>query len=323
MNVVRIQLGGLKASGQPRPLATEAVDRLAASIKAVGLLQPITVRPCSIMDGGLAAKGHQIIAGHHRVAACRALGWAEIDAIVVDAAEHLQAELMEIDENLCRAELTASQRAQAIKRRKQIWEALHPTRQRFDSVYEALGMDGEPGGQSFPTRNDDGTFIKGEPKEKAFAASTAAVSGESKRAINQHLARADALGDDLERIAGTSLDKGVELDALKAMPEPERKELIDRAVAGEKVSARASQKSDEPEPEKPKQSSVASLAIYLHRVAREIPSAMGCRSVDALERLLGSAVCPDDDWKALEASLAEFSAVLDVIGDRVFSGSAA
>jgi len=94
------------------------------------------------------------------------------------------------------------QRAQAIKRRKQIWEALHPTRQRFDSVYEALGMDGEPGGQSFPTRNDDGTFIKGGPKEKAFAASTAAVSGESKRAINQHLARAEALGDDLERITG-------------------------------------------------------------------------------------------------------------------------
>ena len=79
---------------------------------------------------------------------------------------------------------------------------------------------------------------------KGFAASTAAASGESKRAINQHLARAEALGDDLERIAGTSLDKGVELDALKAMPEPERKELIDRAAAGEKVSARISQKSD-------------------------------------------------------------------------------
>ena len=43
------------------------------------------------------------------------------------------------------------------------------------------------------------------PQEKGFAASTAAVSGESKRSINQHLARADALGDDLERITGTSI----------------------------------------------------------------------------------------------------------------------
>ncbi len=47
---------------------------------------------------------------------------------------------------------------------------------------------------------------------KGFAASTAAA-GMTKQAINQHLARADALGDDLERITDTSLDKGTEMDA--------------------------------------------------------------------------------------------------------------
>lgn len=74
---------------------------------------------------------------------------------------------------------------------------------------------------------------------KSFAAETAAVTGESKSQVNRHVARAEALGDDLDRLAGTSLDKGVELDALKAMPEPERKALIERAVAGEIVTARA------------------------------------------------------------------------------------
>lgn len=52
----------------------------------------------------------------------------------------------------------------------------------------------------------------------AFAADTAATTGETKRDINRQIARAEALGDDLNRIAGTSLDKGVELDALKDMP---------------------------------------------------------------------------------------------------------
>ena len=33
----------------------------------------------------------------------------------------------------------------------------------------------------------------------------------TKQAINRHVARADALGDDLERVVGTSLDKGVVL----------------------------------------------------------------------------------------------------------------
>ena len=125
MNVEKVPLALLRDSAQPRDLVQANVDMLRASIEQVGLIQPIRVRPAGVIVRGLGEQGFQIVAGHHRVAAARALGWTEIDAIV-DTAEHLQAELMEIDENLCRAELTASQRAQAIKRRKQIWEALHP-----------------------------------------------------------------------------------------------------------------------------------------------------------------------------------------------------
>lgn len=224
MDIERIPLRTLKASGQPRPLITEAVDKLAASIREVGLIQPISVRCVPVMDGGVAVDGYQIVAGNHRVAAARALGWTEIDAIIVDAGEHLQAELIEIDENLCRAELTASQRAQAIRRRKQIWEALHPAGIQVAQVGSPEIGYGKPPAQ-----------------EHGFATSTASVSGESKTAINRHLARAEAIGDDLERVTGTSLDKGVELDALAKLPEPERKDLIDRAEAGENVSARPAQ----------------------------------------------------------------------------------
>lgn len=32
------------------------------------------------------------------------------------------------------------------------------------------------------------------------------------RSVQRHIARAEALGDDLPRVTGTSLDKGVELD---------------------------------------------------------------------------------------------------------------
>lgn len=114
-------------------------------------------------------------------------------------------------------------RAQAIKRRRQIWEALHPEEIQVGKVCPPESVTG---------------YKQPPPQEKGFAASTAAVSGESKRSINQHLARANALGDDLERVTGTSLDKGVEMDALAKLPEPERKDLIARAEAGEEVSAR-------------------------------------------------------------------------------------
>ena len=76
----------------------------------------------------------------------------------------------------------ADERAQAIKRRKAIWEALHPGG-KLEVAQVAPPQDAAHGG---------------------------AVTGESKRRINEHLARAEALGDDLPRVAGTSLDKGVE-----------------------------------------------------------------------------------------------------------------
>ena len=223
----RITLKTLRASAQPRPLVTADVDKLAASIKEIGLIQPITVRAVTVING-VAEGGFQIVAGHHRVAACRALGWDEIDAIVIESAGHLQAELIEIDENLCRSELTASQRIGFTTRRAEIWAALYPTEKKPVNTEVAQPAPPQFSGQLGGAR----------PQEKAFAAATAAITGESKSQINRNLARGKALGDDLPRVQGTSLDKVAEIDALAKLPEPERKDLIDRAQAGEKVTAR-------------------------------------------------------------------------------------
>ena len=71
----------------------------------------------------------------------------------------------------------------------------------------------------------------GHAQEKSFAAATADASGMTKQAINRHLARAEALGDDLDKVTGSSLDKGVELDALKAMQPEQRAPLGGYMVA--------------------------------------------------------------------------------------------
>jgi len=57
---------------------------------------------------------------------------------------------------------------------------------------------------------------------------TAAKTGRSRSAVAQDVARAEALGDDIDRVSGTSLDRGIELDALAAMPAPARNEVISR-----------------------------------------------------------------------------------------------
>jgi len=46
----------------------------------------------------------------------------------------------------------------------------------------------------------------------SFVEDTAGKTGRSKRSVEMDVARAEALGDDLDRVSGTSFDKGVELD---------------------------------------------------------------------------------------------------------------
>lgn len=213
--VASIALRRVDLSGS-RPTVPETVNAMAKSLSDIGLINPITVVAAKVYNSSIIVDGYRVIAGNHRVAAARALGWEEIEAFVIADDDRMENELREIDENLCRAELTPAQRAYSIKRRKEIWEAWNPNSGKNSPTIEARSV--------------------GRPKE--FAADTADATGQTKRAINQHISRAKALGDDLREVAGTSLDKGVELDALKAMPEAERKILIQKAKAGEKVSAR-------------------------------------------------------------------------------------
>ena len=112
-------------------------------------------------------------------------------------------ELAEIDENLIRCNLTPAQEAQAIARRKVIYEAIHGKAHGGDRVSDDWKQN----------------------EKTSFCSDTAASSGKSTRAIEIAAARGKALGDDLNDIAGTSLDKGVELDALAKMEREERNEI--------------------------------------------------------------------------------------------------
>lgn len=212
--LIKITLREVQLSSS-RPTIPETVNALAESMRASGLINPVIVKRSVIYDGSIMCEGFKVVAGNHRVSAARALGWDEIDAFVVDGDGGLQAELIEIDENLCRAELSPAQRAAAIHRRKEVWEALHPE-------LSAESAD----------------KLRGRGRPISFASDTMDKTGESDRRTREHLARAEALGPDLHAVIGTSLDKGVELDALKDMDADERHALIERARAGEVVSAR-------------------------------------------------------------------------------------
>lgn len=113
-NTVKIDIDLLDKSPMNffKPLKEKKYNEVKESIKALGLLTPIIVRPKS--DGR-----YEILAGHNRVDICKDLGWNKIPAIVKDVDDDEAQEII-ADTNVAqRDEMTPMEIAKAydIKRR--------------------------------------------------------------------------------------------------------------------------------------------------------------------------------------------------------------
>ena len=122
MTILDFPIANIKIKGCRELRDAEALAALAESIGEVGLLHPIMITP-----------KRTLIAGRHRLEACKLLGWETIPAIVSDefTEDHkdqvtLLWRLARIDENLVRFDLTALERAEVLAERKEIYEKLHP-----------------------------------------------------------------------------------------------------------------------------------------------------------------------------------------------------
>ena len=93
-------------------MSAEALAELAASIRREGVLQPIRVR--DVGEGR-----YQIVAGHRRWRAAREAGLDEIPAVVADVDDD-RAFVQALIENVVREDLSAIDRAQALRRLREI-----------------------------------------------------------------------------------------------------------------------------------------------------------------------------------------------------------
>lgn len=91
---------------QPRQeFDEESLNELAASIKAHGLMQPITVRP------NPEGEGYLIIMGERRYQACKQLGWGKIEGIILRDVNETKAFELALIENLQRVDLSPFEEA--------------------------------------------------------------------------------------------------------------------------------------------------------------------------------------------------------------------
>lgn len=185
------------------------VDALKASIEELGLRTPISVvGPWqALRDASLTVT---LVAGAHRLEAMRQLGREYIAAISRNE-DDLDAELWEIDENLCRAELTPADRALFVFRRKEIYLLKHPETANGTNQHSArVRQVGE-----------------GSDEPKRFTAATAEATGQSERVIQRDAERGEKISEKaLRMLRGTRHDKGTVLDRLKSLRDEEQEVYV-------------------------------------------------------------------------------------------------
>lgn len=211
---MELKIETIKVPKGRRRVSEDRVDELAASIAQVGLLHSIVV-----------TEENRLIAGYHRLLACKKLEWSRIPVTIRELSE-IDARLAEIDENLIREDLSPAERAELTADRKAFYLAKHPETKHG-------GAPGKAGG---------GKNAK-DSRLDSFVRTTSKKSGRSRTRVSEDARRGEKVDKDiLKGIAGTLLDTGTNLDALSRMEHDKQREVVKYAerkkIKNIKVAAR-------------------------------------------------------------------------------------
>lgn len=117
---IRATLSSIHVGERLRPIDMDYAEAIAASMSEHGQISPIMIRKTPAKKG----TPYTLVAGGYRTTAATLLGWTEIDAIVVKA-DAVEAQLLEISENLYRNELNPLDRAIFVMKYRELWEEKH------------------------------------------------------------------------------------------------------------------------------------------------------------------------------------------------------
>lgn len=193
-----IQIEKVTVQSLRRP--ARSVAELAESIKSIGLINPITLTP-----------DYMLIAGLHRLEACKLLGWSEIPVNILSLNE-VDTQLAEIDENLIRNELTVLERSEQLKTRKNLYEAKFPVAKH----------GGDRKSEEIKMRNP-------QLEINSFTKDTAAKTQKSPRTVSENIQIAKNIPEPIRnQIRDTPLaDKKTELLTLSRFDETTQKEVVE------------------------------------------------------------------------------------------------
>lgn len=114
-----VPIASILVGERARPIDEDHAAAIAASMVDRGLINPLTVRSTPAANGGKTPL--TLVAGGHRLRAAELNGWEEIDVIVVSA-DAVEAQLIELSENIYRNELNPLDRALFVLKFRELYE---------------------------------------------------------------------------------------------------------------------------------------------------------------------------------------------------------
>ena len=119
---IRATIADIHIGERLRPIDPAYVEAIASSMSERGQISPIMIRKTPAKNNG--ATPYTLVAGGYRTTAAKLLDWTEIDAIIVSA-DALEAQMLEISENLFRNELNSLDRAIFVMKYRELFEEKH------------------------------------------------------------------------------------------------------------------------------------------------------------------------------------------------------
>jgi ParB family transcriptional regulator, chromosome partitioning protein len=219
-------IADIKIGHRRRELKIDKRDELAASIRDLGvLLHPITVTPEWVL-----------VAGLHRLEACRSLGWTDITVHVVRM-DDLTRSLAELQENLVADRGTKLERAEWHAAAQEIYQAMHPETRN-------VNVRGGPG------RGKKTSAVSAPVSQPTYADVAAERAGVAKRTIQTAVQIGKELDEETKTaVRGTKIENRKEdLLKLARAPKEERPAMVTEMLADPEPEPQPEPEEDEPSP---------------------------------------------------------------------------
>lgn len=194
-----VPIASIKVGNRILDLKEKRVLELVESIKDVGgLIHPIAVYEGQFIreNDTVYLDGYGLIAGLHRLEACKRLGKTEIEVHVMKPKSENERTVLECDENLTRDKLNKADKAKLTKIRKSAHEALHPeTRkgsaggQAFKEKMAKQAKRGDPRLASNTNENKEVKPVEKTESVPSYTKATAESTGKSVRVVQEEQRR--------------------------------------------------------------------------------------------------------------------------------------